>query len=48
VAGPCKHGYESSCFIKGGVLHDQLSEYQLLNEDSSACCATHTLGVLTV
>jgi hypothetical protein len=33
VVGSYDHGNESSGFIKSWEFHDQLSDYQLLNED---------------
>jgi hypothetical protein len=35
VAGSCEHSSESLIFIKGGESFDYLSDYQLLNKDST-------------
>jgi hypothetical protein len=37
VGGSCEHGNELSASIRGGELLGNLSDYELLNEDSAPC-----------
>jgi hypothetical protein len=34
MAGPCERGKELSVYIKDGIFHDEVRDFQLINEDS--------------
>jgi hypothetical protein len=46
MAGPCKQGNESSGYIKGGIVFDYISYYQLFKEDSTLFSYLYTLKLI--
>jgi hypothetical protein len=34
MVGPCERGKEPKVYIKGGMIHEQVGDFQLINEDS--------------
>jgi hypothetical protein len=48
AAGSCKHGHESSDFVKGGKFLGQLNYYQFLKKDCSMELVVCTMISLTV